>query len=145
MYNFFLHFHSILRWALLIVLIITLVKYAQGFRKQQFSEGDRKLALYTLIFSHLQLVLGFALYFISPKVQFTADMMKVTTLRFYAVEHLVGMLIAIGLITIGYSKMKRTSEAAKKYKKTFYWFLAAFIIIMASIPWPFRIPGAGWL
>ena len=64
--------------------------------------------------------------------------------RFYTVEHTTGMLIAIILITIGYSRSKRASEAVTKQRLIGIFYGIGLLLILASIPWPFRIPGAGW-
>ncbi len=71
--------------------------------------------------------------------------MKVTILRFFAVEHTLGMVIAIALITIGYSKSKKAETDEKKFGKIGVFYLIALILILVSIPWPFRTAlGAGW-
>jgi len=71
--------------------------------------------------------------------------MSITNLRFYSVEHLAGMLIAIILITIGYSSAKRLKEDRLKFKKIFTFYLIGLILILASIPWPFRSElGGSW-
>jgi len=93
---------------------------------------------------HLQLVLGLVLYFISPKVVFDASSMKVSLLRFYLVEHIGLMIIAVILITIGYVKSDRTADEIKKYKHVVVYYSIALVLILASIPWPFRGLGAGW-
>jgi hypothetical protein len=66
--------------------------------------------------------------------------MKETVLRFYLVEHISLMIVAIILITVGYSKAKK----AASWKPVFTYYLIGLILILASIPWPFRIPVAGW-
>lgn len=145
MYTGLLHAHSGLRWVLLVLLIITIIKAFSGwFGKKEFTSGDKKLALSTLIVTHIQLVLGFILYFISPKVVFSAETMGNTVLRFYTVEHITLMLISIGIITAGYSLSKRTIDSESKFKKLAVYFTIGLILILIAIPWPFRIPGAGW-
>jgi uncharacterized membrane protein SirB2 len=70
--------------------------------------------------------------------------MKISEARHIVIEHLFGMLIAIVFITIGHSKSKKASSANSKHSKIFGMYLLALIIILASIPWPFRFAGAGW-
>lgn len=145
MYNGLLHAHSGLRWILLVLLVLTIIKAFSGwFGNKEFTSGDKKVALFTLITTHIQLVLGFVLYFISPKVVFSGETMGNSILRFYTVEHITLMLIAIGLITAGYSMSKRTEESQAKFKKLAIYFTIGLILILVAIPWPFRIPGAGW-
>lgn len=145
MYNGLLHAHSGLRWIVLILLVIAMIKAFSGwFGKKEFTPGDKKIALFTLISTHLQLVIGAVLYFLSPYVQFSGHVMSDNILRFYTVEHISMMLIAIALITVGYSTSKRAEDSETKFKKLAIWFTIGLIIILVAIPWPFRIPVAGW-
>jgi membrane protein DedA with SNARE-associated domain len=71
--------------------------------------------------------------------------MKIPLFRFYGLEHFAGMLIAVILITIGYSKSKRAKTATEKFKPIKIFYLIGLIIILASIPWPFRANlGGAW-
>jgi hypothetical protein len=143
MYNMLSHAHSGLRWLVLVFLLLAIVTaYTKWSAKANYPAG--KLPLLGLIFTHVQLILGLVLYFISPKVQFTAGVMKDPILRFYTVEHLSLMLIAIALITVGYSRAKRQAPAAQGHKTIFTFYLIGLILILVSIPWPFRGLGAGW-
>lgn len=141
MYNILVHAHSGLRYVVLLLLIAAIV---DGYRRSQAGSQKNQLALFALIFTHLQLVLGLILYFISPKVQFAAGVMKDSVLRFYTVEHISVMLIAIILITIGYSRGKKLLPAAEGYRRTAFFYLIGLVLILISIPWPFRNLGAGW-
>lgn len=140
MYNILLHIHSGLRWLVLIALVIALF---QTFSRRGTSGSimETKSVLVTFILTHLQLLVGVILYFISPKVVFGANTMSDSILRFFTVEHVAGMLIAIVLITMGYSRAKK---AELPFNKAFNYYIAAFILILISIPWPFRALGAGW-
>lgn len=146
LYNILTKAHSGWRWVVLLLLLAAIIKMFMGMRKNSsYSAGDKKLAMFAMVAFHLQWTVGLILYFISPKVQFVEGMMKVTVLRFYAIEHLVAMSIAFILITIGYSKSKKKSEDKQKFKTTFIFYTIALIIILASIPWPFRTAlGGGW-
>lgn len=148
MYTGLLHLHSLLRWVLLILLIATCVKgYLGWINRYKFTEGDRKLTLYTLIMAHLQLVIGLVLYFISPLAEGArlnmAAAMKDPILRFWGVEHLTGMLIGIILITIGYSKVKRSTTDERRFRLMALYFIFALVIILLTIPWPWRVVGQG--
>jgi membrane protein DedA with SNARE-associated domain len=95
--------------------------------------------------THIQLLGGLILYFISPYVKFEGGVMKDAVARFYTVEHISMMLIAVALITIGYSKAKRAANSAAKGKTTFWFYLIGLLVILAAIPWPFRSGlGGGW-
>ncbi len=143
MYKMLLHAHSGLRWLVLLFLVLAIATaWSNWSKKADYPAG--KMPLLGLIFTHVQLVLGFILYFISPKVQFASGVMKDSMLRFYTVEHISLMLIAIVLITMGYSKAKRQTEKARGHKTIYTFYLIGLILILASIPWPFRNLGAGW-
>jgi hypothetical protein len=102
--------------------------------------------LFTMITLHTQLIIGLVQYFItSGKVKFFDGWMKEAAFRFYGMEHLMGMLIAIVLITLGYSKSKRGTTDSEKFKPIKLFYLIGFILIIASIPWPFRTAlGGSW-
>jgi len=145
MYNGLLHAHSGLRWVVLLLLVVALFKALIKWRSNApYTDGDRKLNLFTMISAHVQLVLGLVLIFLSPKVQFTAAAMKEPVSRFFTAEHSVMMLLAIVLITIGYSRSKRAAEDAQKFRSIFTYFVLALLVLLAGIPWPFRNLGAGW-
>ncbi|MCO4294339.1 cytochrome B [Solitalea sp. MAHUQ-68] len=142
MYTGLLHLHSLLRWIALILLIISVVKAFSAWNNSSklYTEGNRKLNLFTLISVHLQLVVGFVLYFVSPKVQFAADTMRNSTLRYFAVEHVLMMVIAIVLITIGYSKAKRLEIGFEKNKRiAVFYGLGLLLILVALAAAPYNI------
>lgn len=136
MYPMLVHSHSGLRWVVLVLLLAAIFNAGTKMGgKASYTDKDKKLGLFTLIFSHVQLVIGIVLYFISPKVQ---------TFRFFRMEHLAMMIIAIALITIGYSRAKRNADDAGKFKTTFWFYLIALLAILAGIPWPFMGYGSAW-
>jgi len=142
MYTGLLHTHSGLRWIALLLLVASVITALQKWQGQSgYTDGNRKLYLFTLISVHLQLVIGLILYFISPKVDFS--MMSDKIYRFYTVEHITGMLIAIILITIGYSRSKRATDALTKQRLVAIFYGIGLLIILSMIPWPFRGLGAG--
>lgn len=145
-----LHTHSLLRYILLALILISIFRSFSGwFGKKQYLPGDKKVALFTLIAAHLQLVLGLVLYFVSPMVQAgLSDMgfaMKDPGLRFWAVEHISMMIIAIILITVGYSTAKRGKDDEAKHKKIAIFYLLALIVIFMAIPWPWSAIARGWM
>lgn len=143
MYSGLVHAHSGLRWIALLLLVAAVVTaFSRWQSRADFTESNRKLYLFTLISVHVQLVLGLILYFISPKVDM--NMLSEKLYRFYTIEHLVGMVLAIALVTIGYSRSKRLSDATAKHKTVAIFMGLGLLLILIMIPWPFRIPGAGW-
>lgn len=145
MYNGLLHAHSGLRWIVLVLIVWALVKAISGWTGQkEYQKSDRLSALLALIFTHIQLLIGLVLFFISPRVSFESGMMGNSVLRFFTVEHTLMMIIAIALITFGFSSAKRIEEAVSKHKRIAVTYGIGLLIILASIPWPFRELGAGW-
>ncbi len=144
MYNGLLAAHSGLRWVVLILLLAAIFNAFSKKSSGSWTPKDKKIALFTLIFTHIQLVIGLVLYFQSPKVSFASGVMSDSIARFYTVEHISLMLVAIALITVGYSKSKRGETDAQKFGAIAKFYLIRLILILASIPWPFRIEGAGW-
>jgi dipeptide/tripeptide permease len=116
----------------------------------KFTALDDKLSLFSLITAHVQLLLGLGLYFISPLVEAAmadgmGEAMKSTVMRFWLVEHIFGMVIGIALITVGRIAAKRATEDNAKFKKIAVYFSIGLLIILATIPWPFReVLGRGW-
>ena len=145
MYNGLLHAHSGLRYLVLIAILIALINsLMKWLKKSEFADGDRKINLYALIFTHIQFLIGVVLYFVSPKVILGSEMMKNAELRFYGMEHGVMMLFAAILITIAYVKSKKEAPSTLKFKRGFIYYLLSLIIIFIAIPWPFEKIAGAW-
>jgi glucan phosphoethanolaminetransferase (alkaline phosphatase superfamily) len=128
-----LHTHNLLRWIILVLLLVTIY---QAFTK---NAGIRKSSLWLLIASHITLLLGLYQWFTGNfglkliKAYGMGEAMKMPAVRFWAVEHITGMLVAIVLITIARGKAKMLN-----YKAASWLYLLALLLILAVIPWPFR-------
>jgi len=145
LYSIAVHAHSGLRWILLFVLVIAiLTALKRWMARSPYQTTDKKWFLLSLIFSHLQLVIGLYLYFVSPRVVFNESTMSDSDLRFYAVEHISVMVIAILLVTIGYRIAKSAKTEYTKYKRIFWYFFIALVLMLSRIPWPGMVEGAGW-
>jgi uncharacterized membrane protein len=145
MYKGLLDLHSALRWVALLLMIATIVDSLVRMYRP-FKENERKLALFTLISLHTQLIIGAMLYFVSPVISDAIEkghIMKNPIGRFFMVEHLALMLLAIIIVTVGYSRAKRQSEHWSKHRMIFFYYLTALLLILISIPWPFRLVGEG--
>jgi membrane protein DedA with SNARE-associated domain len=130
-----------------VVLILLLAAIGRAFARKNvglYEKSDKMINLFAMVSLHTQLLLGLILYFTSPKVTFIQGWMKVSQSRFYGMEHIAVMLIAIVLVTIGRRKAENATEPAKKHKTIALWYTIGLILILASIPWPFRNLGAGW-
>ena len=142
MYTFIQKFHSGWAYLALLILVLAVVNALMGFMgKKEFTEKDRKIALFGLVFSHIQLLIGLALYFISPKGYTLISevgmgtVMKTAALRLTVVEHPVINIIAIILITIGWSKHKKELTSLGKFKSILIFYAIGLILILSRIPW----------
>jgi hypothetical protein len=141
MYTGFLHLHDALRWLLLLSLVVTLVKYLAGwFGNQPWKKVDNMLGIVFTSLMDLQLLIGAVLYFfLSPITKMALSdfgaAMKNADLRFYAVEHLSMMLIAVVLVHIGRAKSKKAVTDTGKFRIASIFFLLALALIVAAIPW----------
>ncbi|MET0634580.1 MAG: hypothetical protein ABWZ25_01050 [Chitinophagaceae bacterium] len=140
-----LHLHNILRWIILILLLLSLIKAFSGWQsRKMFTAGDKRVWLFTLIFTHINLVVGLYLLFLgrfgilNTTLPPGTSVMKNSSLRFFWVEHPLLMLISVILITLGYGMSKKPVQDSIKFKKAFWFFLIALILILAAIPWPGR-------
>ena len=144
-YSVIVHIHSGLRWLALIFILITVVNSVYKLlRKPVTNDKECFFNRVSMIVMHVQLVFGLILYFISPKVVFDAASMKDSFFRFFLVEHIALMIIAVILITIGYVKSGRATDDMKKRKVLVVYYSIAFLLILAAVPWPFRGFGSGW-
>ena len=134
MYNIFLQSHSYLRYFILICLVAVIIKSLIGWlNNKPYTALDNKIGLYLLIFTHLQLIAGLVLYFISPFVRFGSETMKDKITRFWTVEHITAMLIVIVLITVARSTSKRMPTDQARHKRLAIFNLIALIIIVGTL------------
>jgi len=136
-----LDLHNVMRWLILLFALLTLIKGAGGMSgKKPFTKGDKRVAMFLMISCDIQLLLGLVLYYLNGwwSVLQGGTAMASNYNRFFAVEHGVGMLVAIILIHIGYSATKKNIPDGSKFKRMFWFTLIALILILATIPWPGR-------
>ena len=137
--NYFLYFHSILRYLILLFAIIVVLQSLVGMMgKKEFKAGNKTTALVLLICCDLQLLLGFVLYYFkvyAVGLLQGGDVMKDPYKRFWAVEHSVGMIVAIILVHMGYTITKKNMDADRKFKRIFWFIFVALVIFVATIPW----------
>ena len=128
--------HSTLAYAVLAVLVITVINAFLGLSsKRNFTKNDRSLSLMTLILSHIQLVVGLILWLTSPLGKDALSQMSNAALRLTAVEHPLINLIAIALITIGWSKHKKEESSNGKFKKIGIFYALGLLLFLSRIPW----------
>lgn len=141
MYVIFNQAHHYLSWLVLLAAIWALYRAWTGYiGKKRWQKADNTAGLVFTILIDIQLLLGLILYlFLSPLTQAAfADFgaaMKNSMLRFYAVEHILMMIIGLVLIHIGRSKAKKATSDISKHKITAIWFTIGFILIVSRVPW----------
>jgi hypothetical protein len=134
MYVGLLHTHSILRFLVLALLILVIVQAYLGMSgKKPYSRIDNLLSLSLFSVTHTQLLVGLLLYSQSSFVKFGGDTMKDASLRYWSVEHLTLMLIAIGLITFARISAKKMTDDSAKHKRTLVFNGLALVVIILAI------------
>jgi hypothetical protein len=130
-----------MRWLVLIAALVAIVMAFMGwFGKKEWRDIDDKIGLVYVSFMDVSLLLGLLLYiFLSPitKAAFAdfGTAMGVAELRFYAVEHIFGMVVAVILAHVGRALSKKATEPVKKYRAAAIWYTVSLLVILAMIPW----------
>lgn len=133
--------HSYLAYIVLFVLVIAVFNAITGWLgKRDFTmHKDLRISLFALILSHIQLLVGLILYFVSAnglKAIQTLGMGGMNSAaRLLAVEHPFTNIIALALITIGWSRHKRFMESDKKFKTITIFYGLGLLLILSRIPW----------
>lgn len=141
MYETVQFIHSWWAYLVLLVLLITVILAIAGLAgKKEYGAANFRLALFTLIVSHIQLLIGIVLYFVAPWFKAFGEVgmggvMKDSTLRLYLVEHPLIMIISVILITVGYSKHKKKLTSHPKFKTLSIFYTLALIFMLSRIPW----------
>jgi hypothetical protein len=136
MYHFIQKFHSGWAYLALLLLVVAVVNSLIGMSgKKEFTAKDKKIALFGLIATHIQLVVGLVLYFVSPLGSALLGQMSDAAARLTSLEHPLTNIIAITLITIGWSKHKKAATPAAKFKSIAIFFLLGLLLILSRIPW----------
>lgn len=140
MYNLLQTIHSLFAFIVLGILIANVLHAAIGSSgNKQFSETSRKVALFGLIFSHVQLFIGVVLYFQSPYYALLQEGMKAVMQdpisRQIAVEHPFTNILAVVLITIGHSRSKKQTADKGKFNAIFVFYLLGLVFLLSRIPY----------
>jgi len=141
MYSVLKTIHSYWAYLALLILVIAVVNALIGMSsKKAFVAKDLRLSLFGLIFSHIQLLIGLVLYFVSPWFEQWSTLgmggvMKDAQTRLYLVEHPFTNIIAIVLITMGWSMHKRQTQDAKKFSRIGIFYTLGLLLLLSRIPW----------
>ncbi|KRD11626.1 hypothetical protein ASE21_07940 [Flavobacterium sp. Root901] len=136
MYHFIQKLHSGWAYLALLLLLFAVINAIIGLTsKKEFTAKDRKISLFALIGTHTQLLIGLILYFVSPLGKDAFGQMSNAALRLTSLEHPLINLIAIVLITIGWSKHKKLINSEAKFKTFAIYYGLGLILILSRIPW----------
>jgi hypothetical protein len=142
MYSLLLAAHSLWRWLVLLSLLYAIFRGIRGqINRLPFLKADNTIRHVTATIAHIQLTIGYALYFSSPVISYFRSQFRTAVhepeLLFFGLIHVIGMTISIILITIGSSLAKRKTTDMDKFRSMTAWFILALIVIFITIPWPF--------
>lgn len=136
MYKILLGLHSGIRYIVIVLFALALIMALVGlFGRKPYTQTNRKVNLFAMISAHIQLLTGLILYFFSPNVMFRnmGAAMKDSMLRYWTVEHLVMMIFAVTLITIGHSRSKKFADAFNKHRAISLFYGLALLVILLAI------------
>ena len=139
MYSIIKIVHSYWAFFVLLILILAILNSIHGkVSGKYFGANDLRISLFGLIFSHIQLLIGLILYFISPWFKQWSSMgmgvIKNTESRLYLIEHPITNILAIILITMGWSLHKRQSDSSKKFLRIALFYGLGFVFLLSRIP-----------
>ena len=141
MYETVLFIHSYWAYLVLLLLIVASINALVGFTSgKEYGATNFRIALFTLIVTHIQLLIGLVLYFVSPYFRMFGQegmcgVMGDSVLRLYLVEHPLMMIIAVVLVTMGYSKHKTKLTSKPKFKMLAIFYTLALVVMLSRIPW----------
>jgi hypothetical protein len=154
MYSATLALHSWLRWAVILLAVLALVRAFAAARSGRWTPADNRAAMLFTMMLDVQFLVGLLLYFLVSPITKTAlqhmdAAMRSSGLRYFAVEHPTAMLIALVLAHVGRARVRRAPEA-KKGRMALIFFAIALLVILGMTPWPntsagrplFRLPGS---
>jgi hypothetical protein len=126
--------HSVFRYFVLIFLVVLIVRSLIAWlNKTPYSNTDEKFGVFLFIATHTQFLLGLVLYFVSPLVVFSSSSMKDPNSRYWLVEHISMMLIAVVFITLARITSKKMTDASARYKRLFIFNTIALLLIIVAI------------
>ena len=136
MYHFIQKFHSGWAYLALLLVVFAVINSFLGMSsRKEFTTKDRKTALIGLIGTHIQLVVGLLLYFVSPLGKASLGNMTDAAVRLTSLEHPLINIIAILFITIGWSKHKKATTSIAKFRSIAVFYGLGLFLILIRIPW----------
>lgn len=149
--SFLLTLHSIVRWLIVLAALASVARALGGLRGgQAWTALDKRLGIIFTSAMDTQLLIGLLLYFFYSPITLAAlrdlgGAMSQPGSRFFAVDHLFAMLIAVVLAHIGWARAKKASSDSAKFRQIAIFFGLAIVLVLLSIPWPFSSVARPWL
>jgi hypothetical protein len=147
MYEPLVILHSWIRWIVLLAGLFALVRAIRGKAgRAAWGPGDEAAGRWFVTSVDIQMLIGLVLYlFLSPYTMSAwsnmGEAMRDPMLRFFAIEHLVGMIGGTALAHVGRVRIRKASEPLRKHTLAIIFFTLALLLIAGSIPWPFMSTG----
>ncbi|SDR81389.1 hypothetical protein SAMN04487764_0743 [Gillisia sp. Hel1_33_143] len=141
MYQTVQFIHSYWAYLVVIMLIIASVSAIIGYvSNKEYAANNFRISLFTLITTHIQLLIGLVLYFTTPYFKMFSEVgmkgvMEDPVLRLYNIEHPTFMILAVVFVTIGYSKHKSKLTSKPKFKMLAIFYTLALLCVLSRIPW----------
>lgn len=143
MYLTFLAIHNIVRWVVVILGVLAVLRAFIGwFGKQAWIPADRKIGSFFAMSLDIQMLLGLILYlFFSPyglKAFSNFDMSAImgqSDVRFFAVEHILLMVLAVVFAHLGSSLPRKAEKPNKKHRLAAIWLGLALLLVLLGMPW----------
>ncbi len=139
MYKGLQHLHSGVAYLVLLALALVIIYALIGsLGNREFTEKDRKISMIAFILSHIQLLAGLILYFVSPlgfSLLTSGGAMSDSAARLTALEHPLINIVAIAVISIGYIRAKKLEASRAKFRSIYMMYAVGFVLILSRIPW----------
>jgi hypothetical protein len=150
-YNMLVQIHSVGRWIVLLLLLLAIFSSLTAGNRA-YTRGDNRTGLLLTIFTDIMFLIGVVLYFAGPwgyklfQQYSTSEIMNDSYRRFFAVEHISLMLIAVILIHIGKAQGRKNISDRARHRRTLIFYFIALLLMLVAIPWPFRegFEARGW-
>ncbi|MEB2778480.1 hypothetical protein SYJ56_24440 [Algoriphagus sp. D3-2-R+10] len=139
MYTGIQHLHSGIAYLALLALVVVIIYMLIGsLSNREFTEKDRKIGLIAFVLSHIQLLAGLILYFISPlglEMLQSDSAMSDPAARLIALEHPLINIIAIVVISVGYIRAKKLRTSRSKFRSIYMMYAIGLVLILSRLPW----------
>ena len=141
MFGTVLLLHSWLRWAVIVLGLLAVIRAFSGMKGRGWQPADESLGRWFVIVLDVQFLLGLILYFVLSPITKAAlsdfgGAMGNSAVRFWAVEHVFGMVVGLAFAHAGRAKARKIADSARKHKTLALFFTLALLAILISIPWP---------